>query len=225
MNYFLAKTDPETYSIDNLARDRKTVWDGVRNAQALRAIREMRPGDRVFICLHRRIGEGSLRAAVGSHRRQTDRCGLRVSDHSGAAHHLARDQGRRPFRRLGAGPPEPPVYDERARGVCGMDAEALRKNQNLRHGDAETRRRGDPLSGASVVCRVPSADQTSAASLRVTASPCLRVSIGASPDFRIPPPELLPSPRKIYYYDDGGWHATCLFGTPGGSGPQPTMAV
>ena len=49
MNYFLAKTDPETYSIDDLARDRKTVWDGVRNAQALRAIREMRPGDRVFI--------------------------------------------------------------------------------------------------------------------------------------------------------------------------------
>ena len=49
MNYFLAKTDPETYSIDNLARDRKTVWDGVRNAQALRAMREMRPGDRVFI--------------------------------------------------------------------------------------------------------------------------------------------------------------------------------
>ena len=49
MNYFLAKTDPETYSIDNLARDGKTVWDGVRNAQALRAIREMRPGDRVFI--------------------------------------------------------------------------------------------------------------------------------------------------------------------------------
>ena len=49
MNYFLAKTDPETYSIDDLARDRKTVWDGVRNPQALRAIREMHPGDRVFI--------------------------------------------------------------------------------------------------------------------------------------------------------------------------------
>jgi predicted RNA-binding protein with PUA-like domain len=49
MNYFLAKTDPETYSIESLARDRQTVWDGVRNAQALRAIREMRPGDRVFI--------------------------------------------------------------------------------------------------------------------------------------------------------------------------------
>jgi len=49
MNYFLAKTDPETYSIEDLARDRHTVWDGVRNPQALRAIGEMRPGDRVFI--------------------------------------------------------------------------------------------------------------------------------------------------------------------------------
>jgi predicted RNA-binding protein with PUA-like domain len=49
MSYFLAKTDPETYSIDDLEREHKTVWDGVRNPQALRAIREMRPGDRVFI--------------------------------------------------------------------------------------------------------------------------------------------------------------------------------
>ena len=48
-NYYLAKTDPETYSIADLARERKTVWDGVRNPQALRAIRAMRPGDRVFI--------------------------------------------------------------------------------------------------------------------------------------------------------------------------------
>jgi|SRR5579863_4859338 len=49
MNYFLAKTDPETYSIDQLERDKKTVWDGVKNPQALRAIGEMRPGDRVFM--------------------------------------------------------------------------------------------------------------------------------------------------------------------------------
>lgn len=49
MNYFLAKTDPGTYSIDQLERDRKTTWDGVTNAQAVRAIREMKPGDRVFI--------------------------------------------------------------------------------------------------------------------------------------------------------------------------------
>jgi predicted RNA-binding protein with PUA-like domain len=47
--YFLAKTDPETYPIDQLKRDGKTVWDGVKNPQALRAIREMKAGDRVFI--------------------------------------------------------------------------------------------------------------------------------------------------------------------------------
>jgi predicted RNA-binding protein with PUA-like domain len=47
--YFLAKTDPETYSLDQFERDKRTVWDGVRNPQALRAIREMRPGDRVFV--------------------------------------------------------------------------------------------------------------------------------------------------------------------------------
>ena len=49
MNYFLAKTEPGTYSIDDLERDQHTVWDGVKNAQAVRAIREMRPGDLVFI--------------------------------------------------------------------------------------------------------------------------------------------------------------------------------
>jgi len=49
MNYFLAKTDPETYSIDQLEREHKTVWDGVKNPQALRAIAIMRPGDRVFM--------------------------------------------------------------------------------------------------------------------------------------------------------------------------------
>lgn len=49
MGYFLAKTDPETYSLDDLIREKKTTWDGVTNAQAVRAIREMKPGDRVFI--------------------------------------------------------------------------------------------------------------------------------------------------------------------------------
>jgi predicted RNA-binding protein with PUA-like domain len=49
MNWFLAKTDPGTYSIDDLARDGVTAWDGVTNAQAVSAIRAMRPGDRVFI--------------------------------------------------------------------------------------------------------------------------------------------------------------------------------
>jgi predicted RNA-binding protein with PUA-like domain len=48
-SYFLAKTDPETYPVEQLERDGQTVWDGVRNPQALRAIRDMKPGDRVFL--------------------------------------------------------------------------------------------------------------------------------------------------------------------------------
>jgi predicted RNA-binding protein with PUA-like domain len=49
MQYFLAKSEPASYSIDQLKADKKTTWDGVKNPQALRAIREMRPGDHVFI--------------------------------------------------------------------------------------------------------------------------------------------------------------------------------
>jgi predicted RNA-binding protein with PUA-like domain len=49
MAYFLAKSEPGVYSIDDLERDKRTTWDGVKNPQAVRAIREMKPGDRVFI--------------------------------------------------------------------------------------------------------------------------------------------------------------------------------
>jgi len=49
MAYFLAKTDPDTYSIDDLKRDGTTEWDGVRNPAAVNAIKTMKPGDRVLI--------------------------------------------------------------------------------------------------------------------------------------------------------------------------------
>lgn len=49
MSYFLAKTDPETYSIEDLQKEHRTTWDGVTNPQAVRTIREMQPGDRIFI--------------------------------------------------------------------------------------------------------------------------------------------------------------------------------
>lgn len=63
MAYFLAKTDPETYSIDDLERDKKTLWDGVTNPSAVRAIKEMRPGDRVFV-YHSGGGSGVVGMAV-----------------------------------------------------------------------------------------------------------------------------------------------------------------
>ncbi len=49
MAYFLAKTDPKTYSIDDLEQEKKTVWDGVRNAAALLAIRSMHSSDDLLI--------------------------------------------------------------------------------------------------------------------------------------------------------------------------------
>jgi predicted RNA-binding protein with PUA-like domain len=48
-DYFLAKSDPDEYSLADLERDGQTVWDGVTNAQAVKAIRAMKPGDRVLI--------------------------------------------------------------------------------------------------------------------------------------------------------------------------------
>ena len=49
MNYWLVKTEPETYSWDNLVRDKKSGWDGVRNFQARNHLKAMKNGDLVFI--------------------------------------------------------------------------------------------------------------------------------------------------------------------------------
>lgn len=49
MAYFLAKTDPETYSLDQLEYDKTTVWDGVRSPQAIRFIQMMKPDDDLLI--------------------------------------------------------------------------------------------------------------------------------------------------------------------------------
>jgi predicted RNA-binding protein with PUA-like domain len=49
MKYWLMKSEPSAYSIDDLARDGKTDWTGVRNYQARNFMRdEMRVGDKVL---------------------------------------------------------------------------------------------------------------------------------------------------------------------------------
>ena len=48
MRYWLMKSEPGAYSIDDLARDKREVWDGVRNYQARNYLREMRAGDLAF---------------------------------------------------------------------------------------------------------------------------------------------------------------------------------
>lgn len=46
---WLMKSEPESYSIDDLARDGQTAWEGVRNYQVRNSIRdEMQPGDLVL---------------------------------------------------------------------------------------------------------------------------------------------------------------------------------
>lgn len=60
MRYWLVKTEPEEYSYDDLERQRRDMWDGVRNALAQRHLREMKPGDQVLV-----YHSGKERAIVG----------------------------------------------------------------------------------------------------------------------------------------------------------------
>lgn len=49
MNHWLMKSEPDTFSIDDLKRHRQEPWDGVRNYQARNFMRDdMCPGDKVF---------------------------------------------------------------------------------------------------------------------------------------------------------------------------------
>jgi predicted RNA-binding protein with PUA-like domain len=60
MAHWLLKTEPSTYSWDDLVRDTQTTWDGVTNATALIHIRAMKKGDPVMI-----YHTGDERAAIG----------------------------------------------------------------------------------------------------------------------------------------------------------------
>jgi predicted RNA-binding protein with PUA-like domain len=48
MAHWLLKSEPTAYSWARLVADRRTNWDGVRNAQALNNLRSMQPGERAF---------------------------------------------------------------------------------------------------------------------------------------------------------------------------------
>ncbi|MGH7537624.1 MAG: EVE domain-containing protein [Gemmatimonadales bacterium] len=60
MNYWILKTEPTTYSFDDLRRDKSTVWDGVKNPLALKHLRAMQSGDEVLI-----YHTGDEKAVVG----------------------------------------------------------------------------------------------------------------------------------------------------------------
>jgi predicted RNA-binding protein with PUA-like domain len=48
MNYWLVKSEPIKYSFETFLKDKKTVWDGVRNYQARNNLQEMKMGDLVL---------------------------------------------------------------------------------------------------------------------------------------------------------------------------------
>ena len=48
MAYWLVKSEPGTYAWDQMVKDRRTHWDGVRNHQASNNLKAMGKGDLVF---------------------------------------------------------------------------------------------------------------------------------------------------------------------------------
>ena len=49
MAYWLLKSDPETYSWEDLVKDKETDWDGIRNFQARNNLKLMKKGDKAFV--------------------------------------------------------------------------------------------------------------------------------------------------------------------------------
>ena len=60
MSFWLLKTEPSTYSFADLQREKRTTWDGVKNAAALINLRKMAVGDQVLI-----YHTGTERAVIG----------------------------------------------------------------------------------------------------------------------------------------------------------------
>ncbi len=59
-NYWLVKTEPSTYSFDDLKREGVATWDGVKNPVAMKHLRAMQPGDEVFV-----YHTGNEKAVIG----------------------------------------------------------------------------------------------------------------------------------------------------------------
>jgi predicted RNA-binding protein with PUA-like domain len=58
---WLVKTEPKAYSFDDLTREGRAVWDGVRNPQAIGNLRKMEAGDLVYV-----YHSGDDKAVVGT---------------------------------------------------------------------------------------------------------------------------------------------------------------
>lgn len=61
--FWLLKTEPSEYAFEDLLREKKTLWEGVKNPLAVKHLRAMATGDSVIV-----YHTGSVRAAVGTAR-------------------------------------------------------------------------------------------------------------------------------------------------------------
>lgn len=59
---YLLKSEPDKYSYDDLLRDGTTVWDGIKNPQALITLRNMKPGEEAII-YHSNVGKAAIGTA------------------------------------------------------------------------------------------------------------------------------------------------------------------
>lgn len=58
MNYWLVKQEPEKYAWQDLVRDKKTIWDGVRNYQARNNLKAMKKGD--LVCFYHSVSDKQI---------------------------------------------------------------------------------------------------------------------------------------------------------------------
>ena len=59
---YLLKSEPDKYSFDDLLRDGETIWDGIKNPQALITLRNMKRGEQCVI-YHSNVGKAAIGTA------------------------------------------------------------------------------------------------------------------------------------------------------------------
>jgi predicted RNA-binding protein with PUA-like domain len=81
MGYWLIKSEPSAYSWDQLVKEKRTSWTGVRNPQATINLKAMKPGDRCFF-YHSNEGKeivGIAEVAKAAYPDPTDKAGKAVT--------------------------------------------------------------------------------------------------------------------------------------------------
>ncbi len=130
MNW-LFKEEPTHYSYDDLARDGKTSWTGVKNPLAQKHLRSVKKGDRIF---YYHTGDEKAvvaiaKAATDAYADPKDKSGKLAAvdvvpgQEAEAPRHARRDQGEAGLQELPARPDLPPLGHARLRPGVGRDRE------------------------------------------------------------------------------------------------------